>query len=162
MKLEERFWSKVQKMDGCWQWKAQLFPNGYGSFLFRGRKVKAHRIVWKLTYGEIPEGMKVCHHCDNRACMNPEHLFLGTQRDNIRDMMAKGRSSTVGAPQIGEANRNARLTQEQVQTIRNSALRGKTLAELYSISLSQIYKRKPSLGCWSVKYENKIDRNSSD
>ena len=145
MKLEERFWTKVQKTDGCWQWLGSELKNGYGSFRFNGHTIRAHRMVWILTYGQIPEGKKVCHHCDNRLCMNPQHLFLGTQKDNIWDMIIKGRSPTVGKPQIGEANRNAQLTQKQALEIRTSALRGKELAKLYSISLSQIYKIKENL-----------------
>ena len=139
MELEKRFWDKVLKTSGCWFWMAGKFKQGYGSFYFKGHHVKAHRIAWELTYGAISEGKKVCHHCDNPFCVNPEHLFMGTQRDNIRDMMAKGRSPTVGASQVGENNRNAKLTKEDALIIRKSSVPCKVLAGLYSVSLSQIY-----------------------
>ena len=142
MDLEKRFWDKVQKTDGCWQWIAGKFKQGYGSFYFKGRHLKAHRVAWELSFGQIPESQKVCHSCDNPACMNPSHLFIGSQKDNIRDMMAKGRSSTVGASQAGENNRNARLTKGEVLNIRNSILPSKVLAELYPVSLAQIYNIK--------------------
>lgn len=138
MPVAERFWSKVQKSDGCWQWLA-CHSGDYGQFSFNGGRIKAHRMAWMLSYGQIPEGYRVCHHCDNKLCVNPEHLYCGTQKDNIRDMMAKGRSQTVGAPQQGELNRNARLTKKEALVIRNSSLTPKVLTNLYPISLSQIY-----------------------
>lgn len=149
MTLEERFWRKVKKTDGCWQWIGSVLKCGYGSFKLNGHTVRVHRVAWMLIYGAIPEGKLVCHRCDNGLCVNPAHLYLGTQKDNIQDMITKGRSSTVGKPQLGEANRNARLTQEQASAIHNSGLSGKELAKLYPISLSQIYKIKESLR-WAI------------
>ncbi len=142
MKLEDRFWSKVQKTDNCWLWLGSVLKCGYGSFKLNGHTVRAHRIAWMLTYNSIPEGELVCHHCDNGLCMNPEHLFLGTQKDNIRDMITKGRSPTVGKPQLGETNRNAKLTEVEALTILKSPLPCKELADLYPVSLSQIYNIK--------------------
>lgn len=90
----ERFWPKVQKTDCCWEWTGYVMPNGYGTF-GRGRaiegKVYAHRFAYEALVGPIPVGQHVCHRCDNRRCVRPDHLFLGTQRDNMRDMVAKGR-----------------------------------------------------------------------
>lgn len=94
--LVERFWPKVDQTggpDACWPWTRSLFRRGlpYGQFQWRGRPHVAHRIAWMLTNGEIPEGMKVCHRCDNPPCCNPSHLFLGDQSANERDKVAKGR-----------------------------------------------------------------------
>ena len=92
MNLEERFWSKidVRKKDDCWEWKRGSRGNGYGCFKYDGKVIDSHRMVWFLIYGEFPE-LLVCHTCDNRKCCNPNHLFLGTYKDNVDDMMEKGR-----------------------------------------------------------------------
>lgn len=91
-----RFWAKVQKSDGCWEWTASFKQCGYGQFHYKGRNVVAHRVSWLLTYGEIPKGKVICHHCDNRKCVRPEHLFAGTQRQNLQDAYAKGRLRIFG------------------------------------------------------------------
>jgi len=87
----KRFWDKVEKTDGCWLWTASKSEDGYGYFRFDGGMRKAHRMSWLFTNGEIPEGMFVCHSCDNPSCVNPEHLWLGTNQDNQDDMNEKGR-----------------------------------------------------------------------
>lgn len=98
--LAERFWNNVRKTEGCWLWLGKPLSNGYGQFAFGGRnrmtggKIKrdlAHRMSWRLTYGEISAGLNVLHKCDVPTCVNPVHLFLGTQLDNVKDMTAKGR-----------------------------------------------------------------------
>lgn len=101
--IEERFWDKVNKdtESGCWEWRSSIRGNGYGAFFTHlqpeGRKCHgAHRYSWELVNGAIPEGLWVLHKCDNRICVNPDHLFLGDRTDNMRDCAAKGRVSTIG------------------------------------------------------------------
>ena len=125
--LYDRFWNKVDKRgpDECWEWTAcKLLGNLYGQIQDTtgdGGNVTryAHRISWIIHNGDIPEGMCVCHHCDNPGCVNPAHLFLGTKADNNADMLSKGRCYT-GPPEShrGEANGCARLTEEKVREIR--------------------------------------------
>jgi hypothetical protein len=119
--MNERFWSKVAKSDGCWEWTAARLPAGYGKFC-KGKAgagwVLAHRASWQMEHGDIPSGVVVCHRCDNRRCVRPEHLFLGTQLDNVRDCVAKGRSSR------GERSGTALLTLDSVRTIRTALAAG--------------------------------------
>lgn len=109
----QRFWEKVQKTDGCWLWLAYKQPRGYGQFKHQGRMRLAHRFSWELTNGLIPEGECVLHTCDNPACVNPEHLFLGTQLDNSLDMYEKGRQAPSPAC-AGETNGRAKLSATSV------------------------------------------------
>ena len=88
----DKFWKKVDKSGDCWLWMAGKLEKGYGQFWFDGRTHRAHRMAWLLTNGEIPEGMCVLHKCDNPPCVNPSHLWLGTNQDNMDDMNNKGRN----------------------------------------------------------------------
>lgn len=93
----ERFMSKVQESGDCWLWTARTKPKGYGMFDVshegRERTLLAHRFAYEVSNGEIPEGLMVLHTCDTPSCVNPQHLFLGTHRDNMDDMISKGRST---------------------------------------------------------------------
>ena len=90
--LERRFWDKVTMGDGCWEWTGTRHSWGYG--LLGGRRkvhLRAHRVSWEIHFGPIPAGLYILHHCDNPRCVRPDHLFLGTHRDNMADMVKKGR-----------------------------------------------------------------------
>lgn len=89
--IEQRYWRHVVAGPGCWGWDSST-SHGYGRLSGRGGVVLAHRLSWEIHHGPIPEGKCVLHHCDNRACSRPDHLFLGTKLDNIRDARDKGRS----------------------------------------------------------------------
>lgn len=92
--IEVRFMSKVEKTDTCWNWKASCHKIGYGDFRVGKNMRRAHRVSYTLFVGEIPDNKKVLHKCDNRRCVNPDHLFLGTQKDNMIDMIKKGRDAS--------------------------------------------------------------------
>jgi hypothetical protein len=107
--LGERFWRRVNKTENCWEWACGVGPNGYGylnhrlSRITRPRLLQAHRISYELNIGQVPAGMIVCHKCDNRICVRPDHLFVGTYKDNMQDMLRKGRGGMRG--KIRSANR---------------------------------------------------------
>ena len=147
----ERFWSKVSKGEGCWIWTAALNEHGYGMFRSGGQMRLAHRVAWELTSG-TPPPRQACHSCDHPACVRPDHLFDGGQRENMADARQKGRtvkSGTVPKPvpplrssRQGEQAPNARLTWTQVREIRTRYPAGETLAQLgiaYGVSLANVW-----------------------
>jgi len=111
--VHERFWRKVRLGPSCWEWMGTK-SRGYGKFKESGKTLLAHRVAFLLEFGAIPDGMNVCHHCDNRSCVRPEHLFLGTDSDNVLDSVRKGR----WANREGERNPSAKLTENDVIAIR--------------------------------------------
>lgn len=133
--VAERFWPKVEipeRKDDCWIWCGGHDSWGYGTFVFRGRQTGAHRVVYILHYGEIPEGLLVCHTCDNPTCVNPQHLFLGTNLDNSNDKLRKGRFVTPRPKNrcTGERHRSAKLNSQQVLSIRERIASGEEFSVL--------------------------------
>lgn len=123
----------------CIEFAGYLLPSGYGQKWFRGRKWRAHRVAWVLANGEIPDGMCVCHRCDNRACVNPDHLFLGTKADNSRDMVRKGRQTK------GQDIVKSKITESQVLAIRADPRTQCEIAADYGVHrtlVSHIKRRK--------------------
>jgi len=135
--IPERLWEKVDKSGPCWLWTAGL-KDGYGQFNPHSRRpITAHRQSWILAHGSIPAGACVLHHCDVRACVNPDHLFLGTRPDNSADMVAKGRSN------IGEQHPLSKLTDDSVRAIREmysepGGMTQQFIADYYGISRSAV------------------------
>lgn len=130
-----RFWAKVNKpdADSCWDWQASITHKGYGQFSMPGNRVhQAQRVAYLLHHGIDPADKSVCHTCDNRKCCNPSHLFLGSTKENLADMIAKGRSMT------GTRNPRAKLNEDQVRSIRTIYADGgctyQALAERFGIS----------------------------
>lgn len=118
----QRFQSVIspEPMSGCWLWAACADRLGYGQWRFDGRIQKAHRVAWQLYRAPIPNGLLVLHRCDVPSCVNPDHLWLGTQADNVADMIAKERQRHDRNPR-GEHNGRAKLTESDVQAIRASS-----------------------------------------
>lgn len=141
------FWARVEKSDGCWPWRGARL-RGYGKFNSRtlGRQGYAHRFAYEFARGPIPDGLQVLHRCDNPPCCNPDHLFLGTQLDNIADMVAKGRGASGDRsgwrthPERmprGERHSHAKLTAAQVEEIRATPRRRgsqRALARRFGVS----------------------------
>jgi DNA-binding CsgD family transcriptional regulator len=139
---EQRFFEKVEKTDSCWNWKASKNSKGYGLFNYK-KVMTAHRFSWERINGKVPEGLCVLHRCDNRKCVNPDHLWVGTQLENIADRDAKGRQICPS----GESNGNSILKEEQVIEIRKLNSGGVSyykIAPMFNISertVSQICRR---------------------
>lgn len=127
MTVAARFAPKFEPclMSGCWLWTDAPDSYGYGRMMVDGRLVKAHRLSYELHTAAIPDGLKVCHQCDTPACVNPAHLFVGTQTENIADCHSKGRGNTVPPPpQRGIAHPRAKLTDAVVRDLRDRRARG--------------------------------------
>lgn len=132
----KRFWYCVRKTNTCWLWTRHTDDDGYGSFCVDYQRYKAHRFSYLITKGE-PGELFVCHHCDNPSCVNPEHLFLGTAEDNIRDMHKKGRAGTLK----GEDSNLTKLSQEQIDRILRYKDTGRTqqqVADEFGINRSYV------------------------
>ena len=127
---------EIDNETGCWEWLGSCNRRGYGRW-YEGGEVLAHRYFYEQHVGPIPEGMCVCHRCDNPKCVNPDHLFLGTHRDNMEDCVRKGRQAT------GERNGQAKLTTAMVREIRERAAHGESgssLGRSYGVRQTSIWK----------------------
>lgn len=138
--LAERFWNKVQKTESCWLWLGSSNRRGYGAIDVDGVLLRSHRVSWELANGPIPDGLYVLHRCDNPSCVNPEHLFIGTQKENMQDCSRKGRKAGLA----GNENPAAKLTAEDVHNIRKlhaTGVGGNQIAKMYpQVSLSAIFR----------------------
>lgn len=123
---------------GCWIWGAGRAGCGYGQFQFKGRQIGAHRASWILYRGEIPAGAFVLHKCDVRCCVNPDHLFLGSNKDNVKDMISKGRQVVLR----GEKHGCASISEKQAREILADTRRNYLLAAAFGLGTSQISKIK--------------------
>lgn len=136
-----RLWARCDRSDpdGCWEWQSTRYPGGYGRFYGDAGPERAHRAAYRLTFGPIPPGRLVCHHCDNRACINPHHLFLGTHRENMADMDAKGRRPTGANGGVRTA-----LSAEQFAEVKALLAEGhsqRSLAKRFGVSPTYITVR---------------------
>lgn len=122
----DRFWRKVDQSGDCWLWMGSRHPQGHGYSVIpgTGRVTYAHRVAWMLTHGDIPPGLEVCHKCDNPPCVRPDHMFLGTHLDNMRDSAAKKRH------QYGERSVHAKFTEDDVRTIRRRHAAGEGITAM--------------------------------
>lgn len=130
--------SRVDTVNGCLIFEGCKNPRGYGSVRINKRTVLAHRAVWESLYGPIPNGLEICHRCDNPSCVWPDHLFLGTRRDNQHDMYSKNR----GRKASGEAHHMVKLTDDQVRDLRSKRAAGYSymeLARIFGMSKSGVF-----------------------
>ena len=156
-KLEKRFWAKVRKSDSCWEWTAATRPDGYGVIGLGSRTEgieRSHRLSWSIHFGPIPDGLFVCHHCDNRRCVRPDHLFLGTAAENHHDMRSKSRHCNPPRllgdsnprrirPPHGELNPAAKLNDQDARGVRalsSLGVSGAEIGRLIGISKTQVSK----------------------
>lgn len=144
----ERFWRRVKKgtPTECWLWQGSVCAgNLYGKYKLRGKTASTHRIAYELARGPIPQGLDVCHHCDVRLCCNPQHLFLGTAKDNAQDAAKKGRLNHTrpwpGPRLKGEASPLAKLTLPEVRAIRSLSAAGtpqKEIGQFFGIGQDEV------------------------
>lgn len=122
----------IHTIEGCWEWMGAKNNDGRGMVSFNGKSMAAAKAIWLLMYGNIPGGMQVLHHCDNQACCNPRHLFLGSALDNRRDSVSKGRQAR------GDSHGGAKVTAQEVLLIRSDPRPQRVIALEYGISRIQV------------------------
>lgn len=141
--IKERFLSHVnipENSNNCWEWNGAKFQSGYGKFTIKHKQYRAHRVSYALFVDMISDNLLVCHSCDNKLCVNPNHLWLGTTQDNTRDKVKKNRQTHVGAPK-GEKHGQHKLTKTDVYQIRELIEQGHTnieIAKIFEVSNSTI------------------------
>ncbi len=144
---ENDFWKKAKpNKSGCWIWQGCDLGKGYGGFWYKGKKYRAYRLAYEFAKGPIPKGKLICHSCDNPPCVNPEHLWAGTNKENLGDMKRKGRQAK------GRDNGKVKLTIRQVKEIKAAEKKGKcnralfarrfgvTENAIYSIAIGRTWK----------------------
>lgn len=133
-RVQDNFWDNTMPIPecGCLLWTRKINPNGYGALRFKGKQVLAHRIAWELINGDVPNGNQILHRCDVKSCINPYHLFLGSQQDNMNDMKKKGRSTR------GKRFFEPKLTDSDVSFIRFSKATCFELAKIFGISFQHV------------------------
>ena len=153
---KQRFNKKISinPKTGCWEWHGSIYLNGYGQFSFLGRPMRAHRVSYLLFKDEIPPNMDVCHTCDNRICVNPDHLFIGSRSDNMQDCSKKGRLRPGHLFLSGEKNINAKLKKGDIYRILLLKSEGKTMGKI-----AQLFNVAP---CTLFRAINKFKRSCAD
>jgi hypothetical protein len=137
---------EVDQRTGCWEFSGQRDSKGYGIVAFgqhrTGDRIRtpAHRYFYKQLVAQVPDGVVVCHRCDNPPCVNPEHLFVGTPRDNVRDCITKGRRVDKGA--VGVANSHAKLTADDVVAIRQMSGTQESIGRIFGITQANVSEIK--------------------
>lgn len=150
------FWKKVSVLspDECWEWQGKKYKNGYGSAKNIGPKGKErgpHRIAWVIVHGDVPQGLHVLHHCDNRICCNPKHLFLGTHQDNMYDRNKKNRQAK------GSSIGTSKLSESQVLAIKLDGRSNRKIAVDYGISQSCVSRIKSEITWKHVQPEEVVE-----
>lgn len=130
---EKRFWGRIKKTDGCWLWQGAVNTTGYGMTTWdKAKNTVAHRLAWKLLRGPIPAGLRALHKCDTPRCCNPDHIFLGTQAENMADCRAKGRFASLSSPQMDEQR------VREIRRLRAAGVKTIDLSKRFGISPSCI------------------------
>lgn len=127
---------EIDRMNNCWNWTKALNKDGYGQVWFRGKLWRAHRAAWFLAYGKIPRNLHIMHDCDNRKCFNPDHLSLGTHKEN----MQQRDSRNIGYQAFGENHGNVKFSKKEILEIRQEYSKGNTSYR----KLAKIYNTNPS------------------
>lgn len=152
--VEERFWTKVDQSggpDACWLWTSTRMTSGYGQIHHEQQMRLAHRVSWQIHNGAIPIGLFVCHKCDNPPCVNPSHLFLGSNSENMQDAGRKGRTTLQAHPELvwGSKNGSAKLHERDISVIRSRLRNGDSqirIASDYGVNSKVIYKINRGIG----------------